>query len=370
MTRSHLEVSKASKLSISALALATLAACGGGGEDTTSAPPPAASTPPSTYNSVGVVNTVPAPYYASQEKADVVNRLNDDRARCGFGRLAQNAKLDVAAQGHADYLALNKAYSHTQAAGNPGFTGATPGDRFTAAGYAWTRAVEEIGASLYGTYFVGMPQQGSMPPYSTTTLSATNTLRLLYSTVYHLAGLTTGTRDVGIGISTIDDNPDPRGTATTKMLVINSGIETTSFEQTIASDAVVSFPCDDTVGINPYFGAELPDPFPNGPDRSINPYGQPVYLMSGPGTTLAVTSARVALQGGSDAPITILTKANDPHQRLADNQVFVVPTQALAENSTYNVAISGTSTGKIGASNPTGSFTTVFTFQTGTFTAN
>lgn len=348
-----------------------LAACGGG--DATpgqSAAIASSSTSGGSSSSVSPVAAVPAANYSSQEKTDVFNRLNDDRSRCGFGRLAQNARLDTAAQSHADYMVLNNVYSHNETLGNPGFTGATPGDRFTAAGYAWSRAGEAIGASMYGSYFVGMPQQGSMPPYSTTTLSATNTLRLLYSTVYHLAGLTSGNRDVGIGVSTIDNNSDPRGTATTKYAVIDSGVDTGSFEQAISADAVVTFPCEGTTGINPYFGPESPDPFPNGPDRSLNPYGQPVYLMSGPGTTLSVTSARITRQGGADAPITVLTKANDPQNRLTDNQVFVVPTQGLAENATYLATISGTTSGKISASNPTGAFTVSFTYQTSTFTAN
>lgn len=358
------------KASLGAIIFAALTACGGGGEEATSSAPPASSSSSTTgSSSVTPVASVPAPNYASREKADVVNRLNNDRARCGFGKLAQNAQLDVAAQGHADYLAANNANTHYQTSGNPGFTGTNPGDRITAAGYIRSSTGEGIGSTDYGSYFNGKPPIGGLPQYSATPVSATNVLGRLYATVYHLRDLMAGNRDVGVGVSTVDTT-FPDGTATVKRLVINTGVETGSVQQSISTDDLASFPCEGTTGTNPYFATELPDPFPSSPDRMMSPYGQPVYLMSGPGTTLTVSSAKIKLQGGSDVPVTLLTKANDPNHLLTDNQVFVVPTQALAENATYQVAISGTSSGKITSQNPTGAFTLSFTFGTSTFTSN
>lgn len=368
VNRSARPCGSAFNAALSAALLAALAACGGGEEEPST--PQASSTSTATSSSsVSIVTSVPAPYYASQEKIDVLNKLNDDRARCGFGKLAQNAKLDVAAQGHADYLALNNANTHYQTAGNPGFTGIAPGDRISAAGYVWSYTGEAIGTTYYGSAFDGKPPSGGIPQYSVTPLSVTNTLRLLYSTVYHLSSLMAGNRDVGVGVSTVDtSNPD--GTTTIKRLVINTGVDTGSVRQAIAADGLISFPCDGTTGTNPYFGTELPDPFPTGPDRTMNPYGQPVYLTSGPGTTLTVTSARITLQGGVDVPVALLTKANDPNHILNNNQVFIVPTQALAENSSYQVTASGTSSGKSTAQNLNGEFTISFTFSTSTFTSN
>ncbi|WP_228768052.1 VCBS domain-containing protein [Limnohabitans sp. DM1] len=76
-----------------------------------------------------LVTSVPAPVYPSTdpyaaEKVAVFNRLNDDRALCGFGRMTQNALLDKAAQAHADYLAINKLEnSHYETLGTPGYVG-------------------------------------------------------------------------------------------------------------------------------------------------------------------------------------------------------------------------------------------------------
>lgn len=370
MTQSPVSLKKTLNLSISVLALALLAACGGGEESGGTPSTSSSGTSASSSSSVSVVTNVPAPYYASQEKIDVANRLNDDRARCGFGKLSQNSKLDVAAQGHADYLALNNANSHYQTAGNPGFTGVGPGDRLTAAGYSWNLDGEGIGTTYYGAYFSGKPPSGGIPQYSITPVSATNNLRILYSTVYHLRTVMAGNREVGVGVSTVDNNTNPEGTVSIKRLVINTGTDTGSYQQAIATDSLVSFPCEGTTGINPYFGTELPDPFPTGPDRTMNPYGQPIYLMSGPGTTLRVNSARLTLQGGSDVPLTTLTKSNDPNQRLTDNEVFIVPTQALAENSTYQFTVAGTNSAKVTTQNPNGEFTLSFKFGTSTFTSD
>ena len=90
---------------------------------------------------IALITSVPAPVYASSdpfatEKIAVFNRLNDDRARCGFGKVAQNVLLDKAAQAHADYIANNKlAPTHFQTQGKQGFTGVDPADRLTVFGY-------------------------------------------------------------------------------------------------------------------------------------------------------------------------------------------------------------------------------------------
>jgi VCBS repeat-containing protein len=73
-----------------------------------------------------LVSSVPDPVYTgahASEKAAVFNSLNADRARCGFGKLAQNAKLDLASQNHATYLAVHTENSHFETSGWTGFTG-------------------------------------------------------------------------------------------------------------------------------------------------------------------------------------------------------------------------------------------------------
>ncbi|WP_194945658.1 hypothetical protein [Limnohabitans sp. DM1] len=133
-------------------------------------------------------------------------------------------------------------------------------------------------------------------------------------------------------------------------------------------DALATYPCAGVTSVVPIFGGESPDPFPD-VDRLLTPYGQPVYLMSSNGTTLTLASWQITQRGGASVPVTVLTKENDPHKRLTANQVFVVPTQRLANNSTYDVVLSGTNSGMISSANPTGSFNRIFSFTTGTFTS-
>jgi VCBS repeat-containing protein len=321
---------------------------------------------------IALITSVPAPVYPSSgafaaEKVAVFNRLNDDRARCGFGKVAQNALLDKSAQAHADYLAVNKLEaSHSEIVGLPGFVGSDPGQRiFTYAAYPGIYSSEILGQTNWGSLFgSGLNPQG----YSPTEIKATNILKLLYATVYHLAGAVGSTTDFGIGISNYSSNI--QNTFNTKTLVINSGIPTgtSSAGQQVPVDSLATYPCAGITSAVPLFGPENPDPFPN-VDRTVTPYGQPIYLLSSSGTTITLTNGTITRKGGAGVPVTVLTKDNDPIKRLTSNQVFLVPTERLADNSTYDVVLSGTNTGMVSVSNPTGFFSRTFSFTTGTFTS-
>jgi hypothetical protein len=79
-----------------------------------------------------------------------------------------------------------------------------------------------------------------------------------------------------------------------------------------------------------------------------------------------MTAGVIQAVGGAPVPTRWLTSANDQHGRLQPNQVFLVPTQRLADNTSYSVTLTGTNTGEVTAGNPTGAFTKTFTFTTGT----
>ena len=314
-----------------------------------------------------LVTSVPAPVYPSTdpyaaEKVAVFNLLNEDRARCGFGKVAQNALLDKAAQGHADYLTNNRLQStHFQSQNNTGYIGYDPSFRFTYVGYDKWFSSEILDQQIWGP-------QGNGSIYSQSEKSATNTLRSLYASIYHLQGAMRSTIDVGIGISKFSQNGG--GVYFAKTLNIDFGIpKTSSFDgQQIDVNALAHFPCDGTTGVNPYFRAENPDPFPN-VNRDIYPYGQPVYLMSAKGTTISLQSWSIKLRGGASVPVIVFDKEADPNKILLSNEIFVVPTQRLADNSTYEVVLSGKNSGMISSANPTGSFDRSFSFTTGTFTS-
>jgi VCBS repeat-containing protein len=109
---------------------------------------------------IAPVQNVPAPSYASTDryaadKVAVFEMLNADRARCGFGKVAQSPKLDTAAQAHSDYLALNKSTTnrHNETSSLPGYTGYGPGDRITKTGYDWLFATEILHQADWGSIF-------------------------------------------------------------------------------------------------------------------------------------------------------------------------------------------------------------------------
>lgn len=145
-------------------AICTLsAACGGGGDGsalpvaaatTSAAITPAATTPtvdPNTpvvapvtptapaadvANPSTITTTVVAPTYPSaSEQATAFSLLNAERVACGFGAVAQSTQQDAAAAGHAKYLLADNFGDQYQHAGTPNFTGNSPLDRATAAGY-------------------------------------------------------------------------------------------------------------------------------------------------------------------------------------------------------------------------------------------
>nr|MBP8149220.1 hypothetical protein [Limnohabitans sp.] len=290
----------------------------------------------------------------------VFELLNNERANCGFGKRSQNVLLDKAAQAHADYIALNNLPTgHYETQGVPGFTGTTGGERITATGYNFSYADENIATQGWGSWYTS-PHFGPLN-FSLVEQSATKNLRELLSSVYHMRSLLGQTTEIGIGVSTHLD-----AEASSKTLNINTGVPfgTSSVGQQIPMDALATYPCNGVKDAFPYFGPEDPNPFP-ALNLRFTPYGQPVYLMSSRGTTLSLISWSITKQGGMGVPVTVLTKDNDPQKRLSSNMVFVTPTQMLAENSTYDVAVTGTNTGMITANNPTGTFTRKFSFSTG-----
>lgn len=331
---------------------------------------------------IGVVTTVSAPTY-KDEKLEALNQLNADRAQCGFGKLQQNAKLDVAAQGHADWFAANPKVptSHVQdpSTGKGVVTGVQVQDRFQNSGYFPTPWINYIGSISMGEV-IGVPAWGTAltcqsctnnASFGNTALSARNGVRDLYATIYHLAGILAGERDVGFGVA-IADRSGTYGSLLIKNVVIDSGTVSGWVRQSISQDSVLTFPCQGITATTPAFMGEAPEPFPA---RGSKEYGQPVYVMGAEGTTVTInaTSSSITPTGGAPVATTIFDSIFDPlpigdGRRVKSHQVFLVPTDRLLDNTTYTVVINGTNTGMVSTANPTGSFYRTFTFSTVTNT--
>lgn len=95
---------------------------------------PAAPTP----SAPGAHSTPAAAPTASGATALVAQLVNAERAKQGCAPLTVNAKLTQAAQAHSADMAAHANMSHT------GSDGSSPGDRITAAGYAWSSYGENV----------------------------------------------------------------------------------------------------------------------------------------------------------------------------------------------------------------------------------
>ncbi|MGW2645332.1 CAP domain-containing protein [Streptomyces sp. NPDC001393] len=102
----------------------------------TSTPAPSV---PSTPKPTATASSSPKPTAtASGATARVVQLVNAERAKVGCHPLTVNAELTKAAQAHSADMAAHQNMSHT------GSDGSSPGDRITAAGYAWSAYGENV----------------------------------------------------------------------------------------------------------------------------------------------------------------------------------------------------------------------------------
>jgi uncharacterized protein YkwD len=331
---------------LTAAAVATLAACGGGGDGSpTSAP--AASTPPA--GSSIVASVLASTYASGSEERAAFTLLNAERQRCGFGQLAQSVQLDAAAKAHANYQIVNNIVSHFENLSiNPtGFTGADAAARVIAQGFIGAGAVADEIAAISGTSVkTGMGEGG---------------IRSLLNAPYHLNGLMSGYRDVGVSVRS---SADAGAGAAAVVLQLDAAYKASVGPQLMASSDVLTYPCDGTAGVDRQLSNETPNPVP-GRDLRINPLGSTIYVAVLDGNTLAITSASM-VKTSTGQFITLrtpITATNDPQGPCAagcfkSHQGYVVADAALEANLSYQVSINGTNNGT--------SFSRTFTFTTGT----
>ena len=327
-----MKLQKISSVFSSVALLAALAACGGGGGSGGGSSGSDASTLPSGQSGSGTV--VFGSYAAGSEESKVFNLLNTERSNCGFGKFVQNGQLDVAAKAHADYQLMNSTISHEETA-NPrgnGFTGAKPLARIEAAGYLNAGAVTDEIAG-----FIGTNDKADV---------GEKALRNLLNAPYHLQGLMSGFRDVGLSVRSADDTEVGKATV---LLQVNAAYKRDAGPQLFtAADEVHTYPCEGTQGVNSKLSNEEPNPVA-GRDLSANPLGSSVYIAARDGNDLRITSAAMFQRsnGQSVALRAPITSRNDPYGPclsgcFKSHQAYVVADAPLQKNTEYQVTITGT----------------------------
>lgn len=336
--------------------LASLAACGGGGNGGSTdapaavnppvvqpAPEPAPEPAAPVVEAATTVGSVPTPTYASEDSL-AFNLLNAERSKCGFGMVAQNVQLDVAAKGHADYLITNNKGGHFQNASDAGYTGNSALDRASAAGYT-AQGITDENADWFG----------SSNPAGFGVWS----IRGLLAAPYRLAGMVAGYREIGISIRTSTDLGTTMMWGSRVHQQYNLAFKAADGRQEPASNEVLTYPCEGSTGVNYRVTNESPNPVP-GRDLLASPIGPGILVAVRTGQTLTVSSATMATVSGN-TPVTLrttMTKANDPNNTLSENQALIIPDAALTPSTDYRVTIAG--------KNGTTDFTKTFTFSAGT----
>lgn len=324
---------------------AALTACGGGA----SAPatgPEVNTAPVTAPTSTALVTVVPAAGYAAgSEELEAFNLLNQERGRCGFGLLAQNAQLDAAARSHNDYQIINNTDNHreNQQQFSIGFTGVTSFDRATAAGYSNAGGVtEDFAIRMNSTNKSGVGEGGT---------------RSLLNAPYHLASLMGGWRDAGISVRASTETT-PAGVNPAVFINFNLGYKSVSGKQLIGASDVATYPCEGSTNIERQLKNESPNPVP-GRDLFLNPIGSAVYISVREGQSLTIATASV-VETLSNTPVVVrtpITTVNDPNSIFKAHQGYIAPDAPLKPLTEYTVMVTGSNNGS--------AFAKTFKFKTG-----
>jgi uncharacterized protein YkwD len=293
-------------------AVTILSACGGGGSNDSTSFNGTAGSP---YRPLQT--TIPAPSYTagSRELAEF-NTLNEQRAKCGFGLLANNEQLKFAAIDHVAYLTeyaqrMTDAglSAHGQYSQYPnGFTGATPLDRAKYRGYTGRYAGETIAAGL------------QIP----------SAVRVLLSAPYHAGGMLYGYDEVGVSVG--------------QRAVFDLGLRD---KPQRADRSILTYPCQGVTGVATELFGEIPSPYSPRNLRS-NPIGQSIYFLAdesallpaGKKSVIEVTDVVVTEQV-TGVPVVMLpvqNKDNDVNALfMGSGFAYAAPDQPLKKLTPYRV---------------------------------
>ena len=282
----------------------------------------------------------------SSETSDALDYLNELRRQTGLIPFSSDNILQNAAQGHAEYLVMNKRWGHGQSRSHRGYTGDTPLQRMLNAGYASRHNSENV-SSHSGR------------------ATAKKSINGLMSAIYHRFGFLSFDYDE-IGIGYANDGQfhsyvyNMGNTNKATLCSAKPEMVTGSYVYKVCSDErrqipkdvfkaaltdvqaknaqVVLWPADNGVGIPPAFYDESPDPLP-GYDVSGYPVSvqfNPVYFpVSAPRVT------RFEMYRSSDrSPVEIAANFNqqtDVNRKFSEYEHALFPKYRLDWNTEYSV---------------------------------
>jgi uncharacterized protein YkwD len=251
--------------------------------------------------SAGAPTTTPSANSRSNDPAEMLRVQNELRAAIGAPMVRTDDRVALAAQRHAEYLVLNGAVGHEEAAGAPGFSGATVTDRLAAQGYGGATASEV--AATFG--------------------SGTDDVLFLWDLPYHRLGL----MHPHAVISGWAHAEDRGRTATVGVLVYDFGV---------AAPEVVRSPAAGQRVPASWSGEESPEVLPSGAAR---PVGYPVMAVYGNATPVDLRVARLTDASGREIAIYAVPRI---YER---DYVAIIPAAPLAAGARYRVRLELTAAG-------------------------
>ena len=227
-------------------------------------------------------------------QSDMLQTLNDHRSAVGAPTIGADARVNAAAQNHADYSSANGYMGHYETAGLPYYTGYAPRDRLIAAGWSTTFVSEVATGGSSGV--AGVNQ--------------------LWDAPYHRLGMMhPNSVSTGWGYSTAGS----RG-STVGDFVYDFSQRPVSFVRSPAAGQ--------TAIPTSWSGQESPNPLPSGVS---GPVGYPIMVVYSAGQNVTMRAAEVVAPDGSRLPIYYA-----PQQFEYDYQV-IIPQQPLVSGTTYHV---------------------------------
>ena len=236
-----------------------------------------------------------SPATSRSDPAEMLRVHNELRLGISAPAVHGDDRVTVAAQRHAEYLALNNTIGHDESAGAPGFTGATTRDRLAAQGYTGATASEV--ATSFG--------------------SGVDGVRSLWLLPYHRLGMMHPHAIVaGWG------HAESGGRSTTVGVIV--------YDFGSAAPDVVRSPAVGQRVQASWHGEEFPDVLPAGAAR---PVGYPVMLVAGSAKTVDLRSARITDSAGREIAHYVVPQI---YER---DYVAIVPAQPLASSARYRVRL-------------------------------
>jgi hypothetical protein len=295
-----------------------------------------------------VVLNVPTTTYIGED-LKAFDSLNKTRSIAGSGKVAQNSQLDTSSSRHARYLQTNLAEIasvglHNEVIGRVGFSGATPQERMTGAGYVGTGS--ELASNFLLSNGTGEKCIQLFTDYS----------------LYHRFAILSSWIDVGISVITNSFGETS--------CVINVGKSATLSGGQIPVSPI-TYPYSNQTGVATTFvpSAEAPNPAPDVGSMSI---GVPVtvslatqdllgaslvgfnandvvvseFTLTGHGTLNPVAARILAMAGVRSESGVVLTY--DPNPGYMDaSSIALLPLSPLTKNLVYDVKFKAMVKGKL-----------------------